>query len=171
MLYCFSSEISKSWKLTLTHTCIHTRSSFQFTHLVLPTLYDPMDCSMPGQPAHHQLPEFTQTYVHWIGDVIQPSYPLSSPSSPAFNLSQHQGIFKWVNFLHQVAKILQFQMSQFFAPGSQNTAVSSVLPMNIQDWFPLGWTGWVSLQSKGLSRVFSNSIFQKHQFCCTQLSL
>ena len=72
-------------------------------------LYDPMDCSTPGFPVHHQLPEFTQTHVHWVGDAIQSSRPLSSPS-PAFNLSQHQGLFKWVSSLHQVAKGLEFQL-------------------------------------------------------------
>ena len=64
-----------------------------------PTLCNPMDCSTPGLPVHHQLPEFTQTHVHWVGDAIQPSHPLSSPSPPAFNLSQHQGLFKWVSSL------------------------------------------------------------------------
>ena len=75
-----------------------------------PTLCDPMDCSMPGLPVHHQLLELTQTHVHWVGDAIQPSHPLSSPSPPAFNLSQHQGLFQWVSSLHQVAKVLQFQL-------------------------------------------------------------
>ena len=75
-----------------------------------PTLCDSMDCSMPGLPVHHQLPEFTQTHVHWVGDAIQPSYPLSSPSHPAFNLSQHQGLFQWVGSLHQMAKVLEFQL-------------------------------------------------------------
>ena len=69
-------------------------------------LCDPMDCSTPGLPVHHQLPEFTQTHVHWVGDPIQPSPPLSSPSPPSFNLSQHQGLFKLVSSLHQVAKVL-----------------------------------------------------------------
>ena len=69
----------------------------------------PMDCSMPGLPVDHQLPEFTQTHLHWVGNVIQPSHTLSSPSPPALNLSQHQGLFKWVSFLHKVAKILEFQ--------------------------------------------------------------
>ena len=69
-----------------------------------------MDCSMPGFPVHHQLPELTQTHVHWVGDTIQPSHPLSSFSPPAFNLSQHQGLFKWVSSLHQVAKVLEFQL-------------------------------------------------------------
>ena len=74
------------------------------------TLCDPMDCSTPGFPVHHQLPEFTQTHVHQVGYAIQPSHPLSSPSPPAFNLSQHQGLFKWVRSLHQVAKVLEFKL-------------------------------------------------------------
>ena len=68
-----------------------------------------MDCSMPGFPVHHQLPELAQTHVHQVGEAIQPSHPLSTHSPPAFNLSQHQGLFKWVSSLHQVAKVLEFQ--------------------------------------------------------------
>ena len=74
------------------------------------TLCDPMNHSMPGFPVHHQLPESTQIYVHWVSDAIQPSHPLSSPSPPALNLSQHQGLFKWVSFSHQVAELLEFQL-------------------------------------------------------------
>ena len=74
------------------------------------TLCHPMNCSTPGLPAHHQLPEFTQTHVHWVGDAIQPSHPLSSPSPPAPNPSQHQGLFQWVNSSHEVAKVLEFQL-------------------------------------------------------------
>ena len=122
------------------------------------TLWNAMDCNTPGFPVLHHLLEFVQTHVHWVGDAIQPSYPLSSPS-PAFSLSQHQGLFKWVSSLHQAAKVLEFSAS------------TSVLPMSIQDWFSLGWTGWISLQSKGFSRVFSNTTVQKHQFFSTQLSL
>ena len=124
-----------------------------------PTLCDPMHCSTPGFPIHHRLPELTQTDVHHVGDAIQPSHPLSSPSPPAFNLSQSQGFF---------------QMSWFFTSGGQSIGVlasASVLPMNIQDLFPLGWTGWISLQSKGLLRVFSNTTVWKHQFFGAQLSL
>ena len=73
---------------------------------------DPMDCSMPGLPVHHQGLEFTQTHVHWLGDAIQPLHPLSSPSPPAFNLSQHQGLFQWVSSLNQVAKVFEFQLQQ-----------------------------------------------------------
>ena len=75
-----------------------------------PTLCDPMNCSTPGLPVHHQLPESIQTHVHRVGDAIQPSHPLSSPSLPALNLSQHQGLFKWVSSSHQVAKVLEFQL-------------------------------------------------------------
>ena len=73
------------------------------------TLCDPMDCRTPGLPVHHQLPELTETYVHQVSDAIQPSHPLLSPSPPAFNLSQHQGLFQWVSSSHQVAKVLEFQ--------------------------------------------------------------
>ena len=75
-----------------------------------PILCDPMACSMPGLHVYHQLQESTQTHVHWVGDAIQPSHPLSSPSSPALNLSQHQGLFKWVSCSHQVAKVLEIQL-------------------------------------------------------------
>ena len=75
-----------------------------------PVFCDPMDCSTPGLPVHHQLPEFTQTHVHWVGDAIHPSHPLLSPSPLAFILSQHQGLFQWINSLHQVAKVLEFQL-------------------------------------------------------------
>ena len=75
-----------------------------------PTLWDPMNCSTPGLPIHHQLPESTQTHVYRVSDAIQPSHPLSSPSPLAFNLSQHQGLFQWVSSSHQVAKVLEFQL-------------------------------------------------------------
>ena len=74
-----------------------------------PTLWDPMNCSTPGLPVHHKLPEFTQTHAHWVGDVIQPSHPLLS-SSPVSNPSQHQGLFHWVNSSHEVAKGLEFHL-------------------------------------------------------------
>ena len=73
------------------------------------TLCDPMNRSTPGLPVHHKLPEFTQTHAHRVGDAIQPSHPLLSPSPPALNPSQHQGLFQWVNSLHEVAKVLEFQ--------------------------------------------------------------
>jgi len=86
--------------------------SVQFSSVaqLCPTPCDPMNCSMPGLPVHHQLLEFTQTHVHRVGDAIQPSYPLSSPSPPAPNPSQHQGLFQWVNSTYEVAKVLEFQL-------------------------------------------------------------
>ena len=87
-------------------------SSVQFSSVSqsCPTICDPMNCSTPGLPVHHQLPEFKQTHVHWVNDAIQPSRPLSSPSPPAPNPSQHQSLFQWVNSLHEVAKVLEFQL-------------------------------------------------------------
>ena len=87
-------------------------ASVQFSSVAqsCPTLCDPMNHSTPGLPVQHQLPEFTQTHIHWVGDAIQPSHPLSSPSPPAFNPSHHQGLFKWVSSLHKVAKVLEFQL-------------------------------------------------------------
>ena len=111
------------------------------------------------QHARLPCPSPTQTHVHRVSDAIQSSHPLSSPSPSTFNLSQHQGFFS---------------MIQFFTSGGQSIRVSasaSVLPMNIQDWFPLGLTGWNSLQSKGLSRVFSNTTVQNHHLFSAQLSL
>ena len=145
-----SNSLQRYWHLT------HF-NSVQFSTQSCPALCNPINCSTPGLPVQHQLPESTQTYVHWDGDAIQPSHPLLSPSPPALNLSQHQGLFKWISSLHQVAKVLE-------------SPSTSVLPMNTQDWSPLGWTGWISLQSKGLSTVFSNTTGQKHQFFCSQPS-
>ena len=124
-----------------------------------PILGDPMDCSTQVFPVDHQLLELAQTHVYWVSDAIQPSYPLLSPSPPAFNLSQHQGLFQWVISLHQVAKSIVASASAL------------VLLMNIQDWFPLGWADFISLLSKGLSRVFFSIIVLKHLFFGTQLSL
>ena len=111
-----------------------------------PALCDPMDCNMPGFPVHHQLPKLAQTHVHWVCDAIQSSHPLLSPSPPASG---------------------SFLMSPLFTSDGQRTRASastSVLPVNIQDWFPLGLTSLISFLSKELSRVFSNTTVQKHQF-------
>ena len=89
---------------------IHISVQFSSVAQSCPTLCDPMNRSMPSLPVHHQLLEFTQTHVHWVGDAIQPSLPLSSPFLPALNLSQHQGLFKWVGSSHQVAKVLELQL-------------------------------------------------------------
>ena len=117
-----------------------------------------MKCSTPGLPVHHQLPESTQTHVHWVGDDIQPSHPLSSPSPPAVNLSQHQGFFS-----NESALCIRWPKYWSF---SLNISPSIEHP----NWSPLEWTGWISLHSKGLSRVFSNTIVQKHQFFGAHLS-
>ena len=122
-------------------------SSVQFSHSVVSNSLHPDESQHARLPVHHQLPGFTQTHAHWVGDAIQPSHPLLSPFPSALNLSRHQGLFQWVS------------------------ASASVLPMNTQDWSPLGWTGWILLQSKGFSRVFSNTTVQKHQFFGAQLSL
>ena len=111
--------------------------SVQFSSIAqsCPTLCDPVNCSTPGLLVHHQLPEFTQTHVHRVGDGIQPSHPLLSPSPPAPNPSQHQS----------------FPRSQRFASGGQSIGVSasaSVLPVNTQDWFPLEWTSWISFSPR-----------------------
>ena len=121
-------------------------------------LCDPMDCSMPGLPVHHQLSEVTQTHVHWVSDAIQPSHPLSSSFPHTFNISQHQGLFKWVILHIRWPKDWSFSFS--------------LNPSNdYQDWLCLGLTGLISLPSKGLLRVFSNTTVQKHQFFGAQLSL
>ena len=83
---------------------------FSSVSQLCPTLCDPMDYSTPGLPVHHQLPEFTQTHVHWVSYAIQLSHPLSFPSPPTFSLSQHQGLYKWVSTSHQVVKVLEFQL-------------------------------------------------------------
>ena len=137
--------LSKFIFLNLRYRVQYMLSSFSWVAQSCPTLCDSMDCSMPGFSVHHQFPELPQTHVHRVGDVIPPSHPLLSPSPPAFNLSQH-----W-----------SFPMSQYFASGGQSIGASaSVLPINIQDWFPLGLTGLISLHFKGLSRVFSNTTVQ-----------
>ena len=88
------------------------QQSIQFNSVAqsCPTLCNPMNHSTPGLPVHHQLPESTQAHVHWVGDAIQPSHPLLSPFPPALNLSQDQGLFKWVSSLLQVAKVLELQL-------------------------------------------------------------
>jgi len=135
-------------------------STFQFSSVTQSclTFCDPMNRSMPGLPVHHHLLEFTQTHVHQVSDAIQPSHPLSSLLPPAPK---------------SLPASESFPMSQLFAWGGQSTGVSalaSVLPMNTQDWSPLKWTGQISLQSKGPSRVFSNNTVQKRQYFGAQLS-
>ena len=122
------------------------------------TLCDPLNRSTPGLPVHHHLPEFTQTHIHWVSDAIQPSHPRSSPSPPAPK---------------SLSASKSFPMSQLFAWGGQSTGASasaSFLPKKSQGWSSSEWTGWISLQSKGPSRVFSNTTVQTHQFFSAQPS-
>ena len=153
-------NLEKTVNLSHSHL-YHHLEILQFSSVaqLCPTLCDPMDHSTPGLPVHHQVPELTQNHVHWVDDghptILSSVIPFSScpQSLPASG---------------------SFQMSQLFTSGGQSIGASasiSVLPMNTQDWSPLGWSGWISLQSKGLSRVFSNTTVQKHQFFCAQLSL
>ena len=120
-----------------------------------PTLRDPMYHSTPGILVHHQLPDSAQTHLHWV-----------MPSNHVIPFSS------WLQSLPVISG--PFPGSQLFTSGGQGigaSASTSVLPMNTQDWSPLGWTVWISLQSKGLSRVFSNTTVQKHQFFSAQFSL
>ena len=129
-------------------------SSVQFSQSC-PTLCDPMDYSTPDLPVHHQLLEFTQTHVHWVSDVIQPSYPLSSPSPLAFNLSLHQGLFKWVISSHQVARALELQpQHQSFLPIVYSAAVNIGMRVSF----------WIIVFSEykprsGIAGSYGNSIF------------
>ena len=129
-----------------------------FSHSVMSDSLQPMDCSTPGFPVSHHLPELAQTQVHWVSDAIQPSHPLSPPSL-TFHLSQHQGLFLWVSSSHQVAKVLEFQRQH------------QSFQWTFRNWFPFGFMGLISLQPKGLSRIFYNITVQKHPSFNTQLSL
>ena len=122
------------------------------------TLCDPMDCSTPGLPVHNQLPELTQTRVHRVDDAIQPSHPLSSPSPPTFNFPSIR--------VFSSESVLPIRWPKYWSFSF------SISPSNeYSNEFPLGWTVWISLQSKGLLRVFSNTTVQKYQFFSAQLSL
>ena len=137
---------------------LHSLYQFSSVTQSCPTLCDPMDCSTPGLPVHHQLPELTQTHVHRVSEAIHHlilCHPLLLPPSifPSIRVFSNESLLhiRWPKYGASVS--------------------ASVLPMNIQDWSPLGWTGCISLQSKGLSRVFSNTTVQKHQLFGAQLSL
>ena len=137
-------------------------SSVQFSHSIVSDCLWPHKLQHTRPPCPSPAPGVIQTHVHWVGDATQPSHPLSSPST-TFNHSQHQDLFKWVSPSHQVAKSMGVSASTL------------VFPMNIQDWFPLGWTGWISLQSKKLSSLLQHhslkaSIFWHSAFFIVQLS-
>ena len=132
-------------------------SSVHFSHSFVSNSFWPHELQHARPLCPAPTPRVHPNHVHWVHDAMQPSPPLSSPSPPTLNLSQHQSL----------------EMNQLFASGGQSIGVSastSVLPVNTQDWSPLGWTGWISLQSKGLSTVFSNTTVQKHQFFGAKLS-
>ena len=122
-----------------------------------------MDCSTPSLPVHHQLPEFTQTHVHWVGDAIQSSHPLLSPSPPAPSPSQHQGLFKWVSSLHHAAKVLEFQFQH--SPSNEHPGLIS---------FRIDWLDLLAVQGtlKGLLQHHSSkaSILRSSAFFIVQLS-
>ena len=132
-----------------------------------PTLCNPMNCSTPGLPVHHQLPESTKTHVHWVSDAIQPSHPLSSSSPPALNPSQHQGLFKWVSSSHQVAKVLEFQ---FQHQSIQSTPTTDLLwdglvgspcsPRDSQESSPT--PQFKSIHSSALSFLYSPTLTSIH---------
>ena len=128
-----------------------------------PTLCNPMDCSTPGLPVHLHLPEFTQTRVHHVGDAIQPFHPLSTPPPPTFNLSQHQGLFKWVSSSHQVAKVLSFSFS--LSPSNEYSGLIS---------FRMDWVDLLEVQGtlKSLLQQHSSkaSILRHSAFFIVQLS-
>jgi len=151
------------WSKTVEKTIWVFYPSVQFSSVTqsCPTLCKPMNHSIPGLPVHHQLPTITQTHVHRVSDAIQPSHPLLSSVVPFSSCPQ------------SLPASQSFPMSQLFAGGGQSTGVSalaSFLPKKYQGWSPLEWTGQISLQSKGLSRVFSNTTVQKHQFFGAQPS-
>ena len=160
---CDPKHIFKLWRISSLFGVVCITSflllSFYYLHvsIVVQSLsHDSMDCNTPGSPVLHYLLELAQTHTHWIGDAIQSSHPLSLSSPPAINLSHHQGLFQWVSRLHQMAKYWSFSISP-----SKNT----------QDWFLLELMGLISLQSKGLSRVFFSTTVQKCQFSGAQTSL
>ena len=146
------NKINKSKHFYLISQYFH---SVQFNRSVISNSWNPMDYSISGFPVHHQFPEPTQTHVHWVRDAIQPFHPLSSPSPPAFNLSQHQGLFKWISCSYQVAKVLELHLQHQSFQWIFRTDFLWIFKTEIQPW-----TGWISLQSKGLWRVFSNTTFK-----------
>ena len=141
----------------LSFCCTAKWISYQFSSVAqsCPTLCDPMDCSTPGLPVHHQLPEFIQTHVHWIGDAIQPSHPLSSPSSPTFNLSQHQSLFKWVSLHIRWPKYWSFSFN--ISPSNEYSGLIS---------FRMDWLDLLAAQG-----TLKSVLQQKHQSFSAQLSL
>ena len=159
MIYFYSwiqEQLSINRINIFTHCCCSVAQSY-------PILCDPMVCSTPGLPVHHQLPEFTQTHLHWVSDVIQPPHPLSSPSPPALNLSQHQGLFQWVSSSHQVANYWSFSFN--ISPSNEHPGLIS---------FRMDWLDLLPVQGtlKSLLQHHSSkaSILQHSAFFIVQLS-
>ena len=145
--------------------CTTNLNSVQFSSVTqsCPTLCDPMNCSMPGLPVHHQLPEFTQTHGHWVSDAIQPSHPLSSPSPPAPNPSQHQSLFQWVTFCMRWPKYWSFSFS--ISPSKEIPGLISF----IMDWLDL-LAVQGTLKSLLQHRSSKTSILRRSAFFTVQLS-
>ena len=166
LLKSFSPSFDLEWRMMTSSIPLEVLVlSVQFSSVAqsCPTLYDPMNRSVPGLPVNHQLPKFTQTHVHLVGDAIQPSHPLSSPSPPAPNLSQHQGLFQWVNSLHEVAKYWSFSFS--ISPPNEYPGLIS---------FRMDWLELLAVQGtlKSLLQHHSSkaSIFWCSAFFTVQLS-
>ena len=154
------------------HTALYT-SSVQFRSAAQSclTLCNPMDCSTPGLPVHHQLPESTQTHVHWVGDAFQPSHLLSSPSTPPFNLSQHQGFFRWVSSSHHVATVSSgWSFSFSISPSNKYSGLISFR----MDWLDLLAVQGIqassltprfkSINSSVLSFLYSPTLTHTHDY-------
>ena len=123
------------------------------------TLCEPMNCSTPGLPVHHQLPEFTQTHVHWVSDAMQPSHPLSSPFPPAFNLSQHQGRFQWASSSNEVAK---WNFSFSISPSNEYSGPTLYLIENCGGEKRLSWTWKTFLTRSGTWRQYVTALWHTH---------
>ena len=164
MTCCFGPLIvpfEKQMFLILTKLTFFPLPWFQFTSLAQSgqTLCNPMDCSMPSFPVHHQLPELAQTHIYWVSDAIQPSHPLLSPSPPTLDLSQHQGLFQWISSLHQVAKVLEFQFQHQYFQWIFRTNF-------LGDWLVIS-----PCSPRDSQESSPTPTVQKHQFFAAQLSL
>ena len=184
LLAASDESLVHSWKFTnflaLNRGLTYSKRSFRSVTQSCPTLCNPMDCSTPGHTVHHQLPELAQIHVHWVGDAIQPSHPLLSPYPSALNLSQHQGLFKWVSSLHQVTKLLAFQLqhqsfqwifrTDFLSDGLVGSPCS---PRESQESSPT--SQFKSINSLALSFLYSSTLtstpdyWKNHSFYETDL--
>ena len=160
-------ECETYWMITVFHINITNSVQFSSVALSCPTLCDAMNSSTAGLPVHHQVPESTQTHVHCVSDAIQPSHPLLSPSPPALNLSQHQGLFQWVSSLHQVAKVLEFQLQHQSLQWTPRTDLlkdglvgAPCTPRDSQESSPI--PQFKSINSSALSFLYSPTLTSIH---------